>query len=146
MKDYCIEISRIIREHEFNHSICEDWEDESFEDAKTILKEIFEIPSCNGMDEEYKWLLTDDDLGRYSDMFQRNGLDEEDAKTECDRIKKDRETFVCACRKIKFYIDNIRNGMVCFDTLEYKTANDADITIYFSIPISASELEPFYRS
>ena len=131
MEDYRITISRKIHEDRFNHSIYEEWVVKSLEDVMAVLKEIFEIPSYNGVDEEDKAVLTDDDLDKYSDMLQHNGLDEEYAKTECGRIRKDYETFVCAYQNIKCSINDIRsgNGTGCFDTTEYKTASDADITI-----------------
>lgn len=101
MNNYSIIIKKEFVETRFFHHSNEEWICGSFEDAKTVLKEIFDIPSSNGMDDEEKIVLTDGDIDKYSEILRHNGMDDDDVETECARIRKDQRTFAYACRWIK---------------------------------------------
>lgn len=117
-------------ESRFYHQISEEWVCGSFDDAKTVLKEIFDIPSSNGMDDENKIVLTDDDLERYSDALRRSGLDDGGVKTEYDRIRKDQRTYAYACRWIKGE-SALEDSCECIGgkMMMFITANDVSVKI-----------------
>ena len=100
-----IKISMEFKEGFLDHVIEERWTCGNYDEAKSVLKEVFDIPSFNGFDNEDRVCLTAKDLGGYSLNLWNLGIDEDGVREECDRLMRDSLTYGLACRFIKGCIE-----------------------------------------
>ncbi len=100
-----IKISTVFKEGFLDHVNEERWTCGNYDEAKSVLKGVFDIPSFNGFDNEERLCLTDKDLGEYSLNLWNLGIDEDGVRKECDRLKTDSLMYGMACRFIRGVIE-----------------------------------------
>lgn len=92
-------------DHNLDRDIRKEWTCQNYDDAKSVLKDIFGIPPISGFDDDFKAAITENDIDRYFSHLLENGMNYETAVSECVRLKKVNCRFYEALRFIRRTIE-----------------------------------------